>query len=167
MKVLSLTQPWATLVTIGAKKIETRSWRTDHRGPLAIHAAKGFPRWAQDLCLTEPFLSALATPMVGCGKTRPNQLDRGAIIGVGHLVGMIPTSNLTPAGGVWWDGPDGRRYAYTLTEQEHAFGDYTDGRYAWLLADMQLLTTPIPARGSLGLWTIDDAVIAAALKGHA
>ena len=39
VKVLTLTQPWATLVAIGAKKIETRSWSASYRGPLAIHAA--------------------------------------------------------------------------------------------------------------------------------
>lgn len=34
MRGLSLTQPWATLVAIGAKKIETRSWTTTYRGAL-------------------------------------------------------------------------------------------------------------------------------------
>jgi len=28
------------LIAIGAKKIETRSWATGYRGPLAIHAGK-------------------------------------------------------------------------------------------------------------------------------
>ncbi len=41
MKTLSLLQPWATLVVMGVKQIETRSWRTDYRGPLLIHASKG------------------------------------------------------------------------------------------------------------------------------
>ena len=48
MKALTLTQPWATLVAISAKKIETRSWCTHYRGPLAIHAAKGFPKHVKD-----------------------------------------------------------------------------------------------------------------------
>lgn len=38
MKALSLWQPWATLIQVGVKWIETRSWRTAYRGPLAIHA---------------------------------------------------------------------------------------------------------------------------------
>lgn len=42
MKAITLTQPWASLVACGAKKIETRSWRTHHRGWIAIHAAKGW-----------------------------------------------------------------------------------------------------------------------------
>ena len=41
MKVLSLLQPWATLVVMGIKQIETRSWSTAHRGTLLIHASKG------------------------------------------------------------------------------------------------------------------------------
>ena len=43
MKALTLTQPWATLVAIDAKAIETRSWWTSYRGPLAIHATKAYP----------------------------------------------------------------------------------------------------------------------------
>ena len=40
MKALSLWQPWASLVALRVKTIETRSWSTSYRGPLAIHAAK-------------------------------------------------------------------------------------------------------------------------------
>jgi hypothetical protein len=40
MKAVSLWQPFASLIYTGAKKIETRSWPTNYRGPLAIHAAR-------------------------------------------------------------------------------------------------------------------------------
>lgn len=43
MKALTLWQPWASLVALGIKTIETRSWSTQYRGPLAIHAAKRKP----------------------------------------------------------------------------------------------------------------------------
>ena len=33
-------QPWASLIAIGAKQIETRHWPTKYRGPIAIHTAK-------------------------------------------------------------------------------------------------------------------------------
>ena len=39
MKALSLRQPWASLIAEGRKTIETRTWRTRYRGPLAIHAS--------------------------------------------------------------------------------------------------------------------------------
>ena len=41
IKTLSLYQPWGSAMRPdGEKRIETRSWGTKHRGPLAIHAAK-------------------------------------------------------------------------------------------------------------------------------
>lgn len=40
MKALSLHQPWASCIALGLKRIETRGWKTAHRGPLAIHASK-------------------------------------------------------------------------------------------------------------------------------
>ena len=59
MKALTLYQPWATLVAIGAKKIETRSWSTPYRGPLAIHAGK-----CRDYIFDQSFLSfAIQYPM--------------------------------------------------------------------------------------------------------
>ena len=39
MKVLSLTEPCATLIKNGIKTIETRSWKTNYRGKLYIHAS--------------------------------------------------------------------------------------------------------------------------------
>ena len=36
MKALTVYQPWASLIALGEKKIETRSWPTNYRGPLAL-----------------------------------------------------------------------------------------------------------------------------------
>lgn len=44
MKVLTLHQPWASLIALGVKTIETRSWSTAYRGPLAIHAGSTWPK---------------------------------------------------------------------------------------------------------------------------
>ncbi|MGE5593799.1 MAG: ASCH domain-containing protein [Betaproteobacteria bacterium] len=85
MKAITLIQPWASLVAIGAKRIETRSWATDYRGPLAIHAAKGFPKWAQELCYKEPFATLLFN--VKTGYYHPWKLPRGVVIAVCALVG--------------------------------------------------------------------------------
>ncbi len=59
MKALSLKQPWAALVAIGVKKIETQSWGTSYRGSLAIHAcvllaiAAGTVRVSRSLSIEE------------------------------------------------------------------------------------------------------------------
>jgi len=47
----------------------------------------------------------------------------------------------------------GGEYRYLPPDEpELSFGDYTPGRYAWILADVKLLPEPVPARGALGLW---------------
>ena len=141
MRAITLTQPWATLVAIGAKKIETRSWSTSYRGPLAIHAAKGFPKPARNLCYASPFrdyLRDIITPI-------------GAVIATCELVAVMRVENLTATHPNAWVGPSGRHYSFELDLDEQAFGDYTHGRYAWLLADVKQIE-PVPAKGALSLW---------------
>lgn len=40
MKSLSIRQPWASMIAVGEKTIEVRSWPTKYRGPLLVCAAK-------------------------------------------------------------------------------------------------------------------------------
>ncbi len=40
MKVITLKQPWATLIKEGYKKYEFRTWKTNYRGDILIHAGK-------------------------------------------------------------------------------------------------------------------------------
>lgn len=44
MKTLTLKQPWATLIAYGYKKYEFRTWKTNYRGPIYIHAGKGIEK---------------------------------------------------------------------------------------------------------------------------
>ncbi|GIK37898.1 MAG: hypothetical protein BroJett011_17310 [Chloroflexota bacterium] len=77
MRCLTLTQSWAALVTLGAKQIETRSWSTRYRGPLAIHAGQGYGRWSRSyltgLCQSEPFRQVLDW----AGYSHFDELSRG------------------------------------------------------------------------------------------
>jgi hypothetical protein len=50
MKALTVLQPWAQLLILGAKRYETRSWKTKHRGPLLIHAGRAFFEKARERC---------------------------------------------------------------------------------------------------------------------
>ena len=54
MKAISLWNPWAALIRCGAKTIETRSWSTQYRGQLAIHAAKKRLRRGAHHCRCAP-----------------------------------------------------------------------------------------------------------------
>lgn len=133
MKALTLTQPWATLVAIGAKRIETRSWSTNYRGQIAIHAAKGFPPSARELCAKPPFSTALNS--VGLSLL---DLPTGAVIATAELWRVLRidwnVSTLLPP-----------------PEPELSFGDYTPLRYAWYFRHVRAID-PVPAKGALGLW---------------
>lgn len=163
MKALSLTQPWATLVSLGAKKIETRSWSTPYRGKLLIHAAKGLgsvggKRGYKRLCFTEPFLSVLSLARQNTSDVFYlvdyfMSLPFGAIVAVCRLHHCCPTEHIASD---WWRK---NNLSHSLTDQEYAFGDYSPGRYAWLLADVQALAEPVACKGVLGLWEPDAATM--------
>ena len=130
-KALSLLQPWASLVVAGAKTIETRSWTTAYRGTLLIHASKGRGGAAM---AAERFFSKYIPDF--------RALPFGAIIGEVQLCDIVRITDL---------GLPPEHLA-RLTLEERAFGAYSDGRYAWLLEDALPYDTPVPAKGSLGLW---------------
>lgn len=168
IKALTLTQPWATLVAIGAKKIETRSWATSYRGPLLIHAAAGYGKGGmrahKELCGTEPFRSVLNETLrrwhEGCRDLRDMAerpfMPLGAIVAVCRLVACVPTTAVEDG---FFGGPrsieTGVVRLWKLTDQERAFGDYSPGRWAWLLTDIRAMSEPIPCKGALGLWEPD------------
>jgi len=154
MKVLSLTQPWATLMAIGEKRIETRSWSTRHRGPLAIAAAKGFPVECQRLCFERPFAEALARG--GITTLAPIMEARGHILAIVDVIDCLPT-----------DGEFVRRSLLRpiiapTGQSEMVFGDYSTGRFGWLTDNLRRLATPIAAKGALGLWEFPDSALAIA-----
>ena len=48
MKVLTIKQPWATLIAEGYKEFEFRTWKTKYRGEILIHAGKGIDKKAME-----------------------------------------------------------------------------------------------------------------------
>ena len=150
MMVLSVHQPRASLVMWGEKLNETRGWRTHYRGPFAIHASKGRPAGWRDLW-RPPFSDVLRDHLVNDLE----ELPRGCILGVVTLLDCVQVEPTAPWPAATYARPT-RRY---LTVQERAFGDYSAGRWAWLLADPRPLQRPIVARGAQGLWRYQDGPI--------
>lgn len=144
MKALTLTQPWASLVASGAKRFETRSWNTNYRGPLAIHAAKGFPKAAKAFSCDE-FVQE------GIQYRLPSELPRGGVLCVVELVDVMRVDRLLNEGHGFTiiDKAKGRMH---LPAKQYLFGDFGEGRYAWLLGDVRRFDDPHPATGRLGLW---------------
>ena len=143
MKTITILEPWASLIADGAKRIETRSWSTKHRGSLAIHVGKSLKEWHLDLAWKEPFFSALKLQYVeGVGIS----YSPGCIIAKCNLVDCIKMT------------PEFIDLVKTAEGHEYEFGDYAVGRYAWILEDVKRLEKPIPARGDLSIWEWDGEV---------
>lgn len=148
---ISLWQPWATLIALGFKRLETRSWSTSFRGRIAIHACKRSTQAERMLCTQNDYIrEALATAGLSY-----DDLPQGAVVALSTLSGVAQMQE----GPTSWQGDVLNLHdASQLTEQERAFGLYGHGRYAWQLTETLALPTPQPCRGSQQIWKLPDLV---------
>jgi hypothetical protein len=127
MRVLTLREPYATLVKNKVKYIETRSWKTNYRGELYIHS--GLARLTRKEKERKE-LSALY------GE---DDLRYGYIICKCDLVDCIYMTEE-------FIEQEARK-----DPNNFIAGYYKVGRYAWLLDNIKSIE-PIEAKGKLGIW---------------
>lgn len=144
IKAITLWEPWATLMVYGLKEIETRSWSTNYRGPLAIHAAK---RWHDDQEFTirrRDYADLLAE----LGFTRRDDFHLGCVLAVVDLVGCWQTEALKP------------RLMAAGKSAELAFGNYAPQRYGFYCQNVRRLKKPLALKGAQGLfwWNVPDGL---------
>ncbi len=126
MRVITLQEPWASLIGEGIKIIETRSWPCNQFGELYIHAGK---------------------TKIPANDKRKNELA-GWLKGDLHYGFIFAKCTLSDC------VPITAEYAEKIKKTNpscYLCGDYTPGRYAWILSDIQLIP-PIEATGKLGIW---------------
>jgi hypothetical protein len=133
MRGLTIQQPYATLCALGEKELETRSWRTNYRGLVALHSSADFPPWCRKLLNVEPFYSALIRDR----KRVPMPL--GKILAIGLLVDCHPVTE---------------DFCRNISRTEYAFGVYQTGRFAFRLENVHMLRHPIDWKGMLGFWHV-------------
>jgi hypothetical protein len=141
VKSISLWQPWASLVSVGAKRVETRGWQTPYRGPLAIHASKKWDRQLAGIMASDDRFTA---PIRAAGI---EDLPLGCVVAVARLAKIAPTAEVRDR----------------LSEQERLYGDYSAGRYAWALTGIVRLARPVPFKGAQGFFEVPDELLQAAL----
>lgn len=127
---LSLWQPWASLIAMGEKQYETRDWYPRKNQPqyLAIHSAK---RWTgAEQTIHRAFVRRFPE------MKWPETVPLGAVLCICQLRTVHPTEAIRDQ----------------LMQQELAFGNYADGRYAWELEVLHVFEQPIPAKGSQLFW---------------
>lgn len=127
MKVLSLTEPYATLIKENKKLIETRSWKTNYRGELYIHA------------------SATAIPKRIKENVELMSLVENIPLNFGNIICKCTLTDCVYMTKEYIDNI--KKYHY----QEYICGVYEEGRYAWVLDDIEPLSVPIKAKGQLNI----------------
>jgi len=123
MKVLTIKQPWATLIMQGNKRFEFRSWQTKYRGELLIHAGKGIDKEA----------------MERLKKYIPEDMPLGKILGKVKLVDCIKMS------------PEFKEILQKENNEIYTKSAFKEN-YGWQVTDVEVFENPIEAKGHLSLW---------------
>ena len=125
MKVLTLRQPWASLIIENYKHYEFRSWKTNYRGKIYIHAGSGIDKDILNrfnkLNINYPF---------------------GAIIGEATLIDCVLVDE------------EFNKKLYDIDPLIYFRTSY-ESKYAWKLENIIKYENPIPCKGHLGLWNAE------------
>jgi len=138
MKAISLWQPWASAVSLGLKRFETRHWATLYRGTLAIHAAKttvGRDFFEKSLMMTGEIRQVFDRENLYSFRMLP----KGAIVAVCELEKCLPTN-----------------LPMSFTAIETMLGDFSPGRFAWRLVNVRGLKRPYFVVGHQGIFNVPD-----------
>ena len=131
MKVLSIREPYASLITNNKKYIETRSWKTNYRGEIYIHAS---------ISKVSKFINKNSDLMKLIGDDKFNY---GYITCKCNLVDCIKMT---------------KEFILDIKNNhydQYICGEYEVGRYAWILKNIKVLDKFIKAKGKLGIWNYE------------
>jgi hypothetical protein len=165
MKMLTVLQPWASLIACGIKQFETRTWKPPAWlvGPeapeIVIHAGASHRYYdgkdaQQQALVTAGKIPAWQSYIERCAREKTHEIPFGAVIATARIkrvwecIGADCRGDLMIAHDLDTPAFDN---AY-LSDTELCFGDFTEGRYAWELSDVHLLATPLPVKGRQRLW---------------
>lgn len=138
MKCLTICQPYAHLICTPAsqlaagdvpKRIENRTWRSNYRGPLLIHAGKS-RAWLRP-----------------GDEARYPRLVYSAVLGVADLVAVVPRALIRPGGRVRYDG-------LVIDLSIYADSPHAEGPVCWVLENVRRFTSPLPLSGATGLFDV-------------
>ena len=155
MKAITLWQPYASLIAIGAKPHETRSWGTSYRGPIAIHAGLK-PAHELDWITSKAICQAFGWPYEKYKidiASLIRDLPHGAIVATATLAECWQVTKHTSTAVVLRQSNGIGEDKISIEAPYLMLGDYSVGRYIWALTDVRALPKPIPVKGKQGLWS--------------
>lgn len=177
----SFWQPWASAMlplpdgSPPLKTIETRSWPPPDWAlgkPLLIHAAKRRMSREEADFLAELQSYRHLARLLGCKDEKADYggdgysrflrdgLPLGCLLGIGTLIAWSRFDETTERSAALHYG--GQRHE--LASMEMVLGDFSPGRYGWVLANVRALPTPIPYRGAQGLFPVPLSILPEAYR---
>ena len=126
MKALTIKEPWATLIISGYKKYEFRSWKTNYRGKILIHAGKTLEKDVEKRF-----------------EEYNLKYNMGYIIGEAELVDCILVDEKL------------EQELIKLNKTVYGRISHV-GSYAWKLENIKKYEKPIHINGKLGLWNYNE-----------
>lgn len=146
MRALTLKQPWATIVALGLKPVENRSWKLPDAlmgEDFAIHAGL-----TTDVEGAQWILKHFADDKVVCDLVRGHQ-HHGAVLGIAKLAGYL----------------HGGKFFYRFGNEIRVKDDHPllhnkwfFGKYGFVLEDVRTCMHPVPARGMQMFWHLPPEV---------
>lgn len=125
MKALTIKEPWASLIIEGYKKYEFRSWKTNYRGKILIHAG---------LNIEKDMLERFKDYNLNCSQ--------GAIIGEAELVDCVLVDSKL------------NQELRKIDPIVYGRSKHTE-TYGWKLENVKKYDVPISCKGTLGLWNFE------------
>lgn len=126
LTLLTVRQPWASLLLSGEDWCENRRWHTDHRGPLWIHSS-----------------STVDVAACRAWGIDPESLVTGSILGRVELVEVLPLGELRA---------QQEQLAARWNLNLPVGRPFIQGPWCWIVAHPRALAQPIRTRGALYLW---------------
>lgn len=144
MKALSIKQPWASLIVHGIKDIENRTWKTNFRGRIYVHAS-GKPA-------NEPYQIFTDDQWKSIEEKRHDFFVFHSYTELSQIIGEIEIVDcVINHSSIWAEKTEG------VTAGNQFF--YKKPIYNWVLANPVLYEKPIPAKGKLSLWEPDFEIV--------
>lgn len=125
MKVLTIKEPWASLIIEGYKEYEFRSWKTNYRGKILIHAGLNIEK--NNLIKFKDY---------------DINIQKGKIIGEAMLTDCIKVTE------------DFQKELLKKDKIVYGQSDHAID-YAWKLENVIKYEEPISVKGKLGLWNYE------------
>ena len=156
MYAITLHQPWASLIALGIKTVETRTWPAPVRligQNIAVHAAKQVAG--------EPGPAIDAAMVRSMGEDWRSVIPAGMVVATATLAGMarVERVNLVPNYATHEPGTEAGCAAGRGESRIDPWGDFSPGRWLWFLTEVRPLPEPVPAIGRQTFWRWDAAMM--------